>query len=100
LLIKQVQGLGTLPAFHHFRLHSGVEVDLIAEINGMFFPIEIKAASIVRQHDALSIARFQEMIGKPAGVGLIVYGGKQVLRISDRCLAVPFDVKLEGANSG
>jgi len=94
-LLKQVQGLGTLPAFHHFRLHSGMEVDLIAEINGKFFPIEIKAASSVKPHDAAGISRFQDLLGKQAGAGLIVYGGKQALRISERCLAVPFDLKVE-----
>jgi len=93
-LVKQVQRLGTLPVFHHFRMHSGAEVDLVAEINGIFFPIEIKTASFVKPHDALSISRFQEIFGKQAGPGLIVYAGKQALRISDRCLAVPFDFKI------
>lgn len=94
-LRKQVQALGTLPAFHHFRLHSGMEVDLVAEINGTFFPVEIKAASSVKPHDAAGITRFQDMIGKQAGAGLVVYCGKQVLRLSARCLAVPFDLTME-----
>ncbi len=94
-LIKQVQGLGTLPAFQHFRLHSGMEVDLIAEINGKYYPIEIKAASSVKPHDAAGVSRFQDLSGKQAGAGLIVYGGRQALRISERCLAVPFDLAIE-----
>lgn len=93
-LMKQVQRLETLPAFHHFRLHSGAEVDLVAEINGKFLPIEIKAASKVKSGDVDGITRFQNLVGKQAGAGLIVYGGKEALRVSDSCLAVPFDLKL------
>jgi len=92
-LIRQVQALPTVPAFYHFRQHSGAEVDLIVDINGKFLPVEIKAASSVGARDTLSIKAFQERLGSQAGPGLVIYAGDRVLRLNENCLAVPFDAR-------
>jgi hypothetical protein len=44
-LLKSIQAMAIKPNFYHFRTYSGAEVDLILELNGMLFPIEIKAKS-------------------------------------------------------
>jgi len=93
-LIKQTQVLDTAPVFHHYRLHSGSEVDLVAELDGRAFPIEIKASSRVRAHDANGIVEFQKRFGNMAGDGLVVYGGDQAMRLGERCTAIPFDARL------
>jgi len=89
---KQLQQQPLVPALSHYRQHSGAEVDLIIERDGAFFPIEVKAASHVGPRDARSIGIFQETVGTAARTGLIIYGGADVLRVHDRCLAVPFDL--------
>lgn len=98
-LMKQAQRLSTVPAFYHFRQHSGAEVDLIADFNGKLFPIEIKSTSMVRPRDTMSISVFQAKMGDAAGPGIVVYAGNRVLRIGERCMAVPFDLRLEGEDA-
>ena len=92
-LFKQVQGMRLPPAFHHYRQHSGMEVDLVVENDGCFFPIEVKSASTARPSDASHIAAFQAVMGKQAGPGLVLYAGRESLRLADRCIAVPFDAR-------
>lgn len=89
---KQVQSQSLVPVLYHYRQHSGAEVDLILEKDGRFFPIEIKAASAVGPRDARSIHIFQETFGAAAMPGLIIYGGREVLKISEPCAAIPFDL--------
>lgn len=90
-LHKQVQALGLPPAFYHYRLHSGAEIDLILELDGRLYPIEIKAAANVKPSDAANIYGFQEKFPKEAGPGLVIYAGRTALKLNDRCWAMPFD---------
>lgn len=89
---KQLQQQSLVPTLYNYRQHSGAEVDLIVEQDGFFYPIEVKAASQVGPRDARSIGIFQETVGRAAQAGLIIYGGTEVLRIHERCIAVPFDL--------
>jgi len=89
---KQVQRQTLPPMLHHYRQHSGVEVDLVLERDGKFFPVEVKASSTVGPMDARSIRVFGEKLGNAGMPGLIVYGGRKVLKLTDRCVAVPFDL--------
>jgi predicted AAA+ superfamily ATPase len=93
-IVKQSQALDFPPAFHHYRLHSGAEVDLVLEMDNRLFPIEIKASSRARPGDAGGISRFQEQVGERAGPGLIVYAGGAPHRLTDRCIAIPYDLDL------
>lgn len=88
-LIKQCVVLETEPAFHHYRQHSGAEVDLVIEYAGLLFPVEVKAAARVRPSDANGIAAFQAALGPLAGEGLVVYAGGECLRLAERATAVP-----------
>lgn len=44
-ILKQCEGWALKPNVYHYRLHSGGEVDLILEMDGVLFPIEIKLKS-------------------------------------------------------
>ena len=90
---KQLQQRALVPALYHYRQHSGAEVDLIIEKDGLLFPVEIKAASSVGPGDAQSIRIFREKRGSAVQPGLIIYGGGEVLQLNDRCVAVPFDLE-------
>ena len=89
---KQVQGMPLVPALYHYRQHSGTEVDLILELDGLLFPVEVKAASHVHPADTRSITKLRERIGSIVQPGLVVYAGSEVLRLGDDCVAVPFDL--------
>ena len=89
---KQVQSQNLPPVLHHYRQHSGAEIDLVLERDGHLFPIEVKSASSAGRMDARSIGIFREKMRDVAMPGLVIYGGKKVLRISDHCVAVPFDL--------
>lgn len=89
---KMIQNQSLPPVLHHYRQHSGAEIDLILERDGKLFPIEVKASSSVGPMDARSIRVFGDHFGDSAMPGLVVYGGRKVLRITDDCIAVPFDL--------
>lgn len=90
---KQLQVQPLVPTLYHYRQHSGAEVDLIIEKDGLLYPIEVKASSTARPSDARSIGIFRDRIGDAAQPGLIVYAGSEVLRVTDNCIAVPFDLQ-------
>ena len=88
---KRIQSLPLPPALYHYRQHSGAEVDLILEKDGTLFPVEIKSSTKAHPMDARSIRIFQEKEKERAQVGLVIYAGEELLRLNERCLAVPFD---------
>ncbi len=47
------------PNLYHFRSYSGAEVDLVVELNGRLFPIEIKAKSNPTRKDTKGFASFR-----------------------------------------
>ncbi len=89
---KQLQQNNLLPVLYHYRQHSGAEVDLVIEKDGLLYPIEIKAASNVRPSDCQSIDIFREKMGERVQPGLIISGCKEVFRVGKRCVAIPFDL--------
>jgi predicted AAA+ superfamily ATPase len=89
---KQLQQQPLVPTLYHYRQHSGAEVDLIIEKDGLLFPVEVKAASHVRPSAARSIHIFQEKVGAAAQPGLIIYAGSDILQLSESCAAAPFDL--------
>lgn len=90
---KQLQVQSLVPPLHHYRQHSGTEVDLIIEKDGRLFPVEIKASAQVRPADARAIAAFQARVGAAAAPGLVVYAGSETVRLNEACVAVPFDLQ-------
>jgi len=90
---KQLQVQPLVPALYHYRQHSGAEIDLIIEKDGLLYPIEVKASSRARPSDARSIGIFRDRVGDAAQPGLIVYAGSEILQVNDDCIAIPFDLQ-------
>lgn len=59
-LRKQAALLPTPPIFHHWRCHSGAEVDLLLEYDGVFHAIEFKAKSSPTLGDTRGLRAFRE----------------------------------------
>lgn len=90
-IFKQLQKLPLMPALYHFRIHSGAEVDLVLEMDGYYFPIEIKSRSTVRQSDTRGIERFREIAGPRACPGAIIFSGRKTVNLNSHATAIPFD---------
>jgi predicted AAA+ superfamily ATPase len=93
-LYKQALQQSLPPSFYHYRLHSGAEIDLILEKDGLFFPVEIKAGTKISSNAIKNIEHFRESIPNAAEAGLIIYSGTTVQRLTSTCTAVPFDLLL------
>ncbi len=66
------------PAVYHWRTHSGAEIDLILELNGVYFPIEIKCSRNLSSYDLRSFKAFRESVkGKKIAPGLIIHAGEE-----------------------
>jgi predicted AAA+ superfamily ATPase len=66
------------PGVYHWRTHSGAEIDLILELNGTYFPIEIKCSRNLSSHDLRSFKAFREAHpNKKTGPNLIIYAGEE-----------------------
>jgi len=91
-LYKQVQTMTLAPVFYHFRLHSGAEVDLVLELDGKLFPVEIKSSSRAGPKDAGGMRRMRELLPGSVGPGILIYAGDKPVRIDESCIAVPFDL--------
>ncbi len=90
-IIKAVQAWPLQPEIYHFRSYGGAEVDLILEINGILFPIEIKAKSNPTRNDGKAVGILRECFPKARiGPGLIVCAVPSPIRLDEQLFAVPW----------
>lgn len=90
-IIKNLQKLSMTPNIFHFRSHSGAEVDLVLEMNGSLYPIEIKAKSNPNRKDVRGFSVFQECFPKEKiHEGLLICSIEQPRRLADDVVAVPW----------
>lgn len=91
-MIRQIEASALKPGIYHWRSHGGAEVDLILEIDGIYFPVEIKCRSMVSRRDLRGIEAFRKTYPNlNIGPGLVVYAGENLFSLSEDCYAVPFD---------
>jgi len=92
-IIKNLQHLPMAPNVYHFRSYYGAEVDLILELNGTLFPIEIKAKSNPDRKDILGFAALRDCFPhERIHNGLLVCSIEEPRKLSDTVLAVPWSV--------
>lgn len=81
-----------MPNFYHWRTLAGAEVDIIVEIDGVFYPIEVKAATTVSKNDVRGIAAFRETYPQlRIANGVVIYAGDECYRITKDIIAVPWN---------
>lgn len=92
-IIKTIQVWPMAPNLYHFRSYGGAEVDIVMEINGTLYPIEVKAKSNPTRNDGRGIGAFRECFPKEKiGPGLIICAVEKPLALSDNLIAVPWRV--------
>jgi uncharacterized protein len=90
-ILKTVQAWSTRPNFYHYRSHGGAEVDLILEMDGWLFPVEIKSKSHPSLQDGRGIRSFRKSFsGERVASGLIVCAVEAPEWIARDVLAVPW----------
>lgn len=66
------------PSVYHWRTHGGAEIDLILEMNGIYFPIEIKCSRNLSSQDLRGFKAFREsMPEKRVAPGIIIHAGEE-----------------------
>lgn len=77
------------PHVHHWRTHSGAEVDLILEANGCFFPIEIKCSQNLSRADLYGFKAFREAYPKAKVMpNLVIHAGNENYLLDSDTLAL------------
>jgi len=90
-LIKSIQTMSIKPSLYHFRTYSGAEVDLIMELNGTLYPIEIKMKSNPSGHDIKGFQSFRACFPKEkCHTGLVICSTESPQMLSEDVLAVPW----------
>lgn len=90
-ILRQLAGRPLAPASYHYRQHSGSEVDLVLQHDGVLFPIEVKSTAVTSPADARGLGVFRGVVREPVAAALIVYSGRELLRVDAQTVAVPFD---------
>ena len=92
-LFKQTQTMSHPPAAHHWRAHSGPEVDLVLERDGMFVAVEAKSSARVTRSDTRGIRAFRETYPRlKHGLGVVVAAVQETVLVGDDIIAVPYDI--------
>ncbi|MEW6594364.1 MAG: ATP-binding protein [Thermodesulfobacteriota bacterium] len=93
-LRKQAAIMTPKPHFHHWRSHSGAEVDFILEYNGRLFPMEVKAKSNPGRHDTRGILSFRKNYPRlDIAPGLIIAPTERIIQLSELDYAIPWDTR-------
>lgn len=91
-LTKQITWSTAAPALHHFRTHTGAEVDFILERrSGAVVGIEVKSASAVTGGDFKGLHALAEVAGRRFHRGIVLYAGTEVVPFGPRLHAMPID---------
>ncbi len=77
------------PQIYYCRTASGIEVDFVVESRHGLLPVEVKTSPRARVEDTRSLEWFLDEYPKEANLGLLLYGGKEVVPVTKRVLAVP-----------
>jgi len=86
--------LSLMPNFYHWRTLAGAEVDLIIELDGKYYPIEIKSATNITRADIRGIEAFRATYAHlNIQTGLIIYAGEEVYYVTSDIIAVPWDLQ-------
>ena len=91
-LCKRFSALSPPPRMYHWRLHSGNEVDVILERDGIFHSIEIKCAGTIKPGDAAGIKAFRSTFPRlNHGAGYIIAPVEKAYALTDDIFVIPYD---------
>lgn len=80
---------------YHLRTYDRREVDLLLVGGGKNVAVEVKSGERVHPRDARHLRNLEDITGREATLGLVVYRGREVVQLDETIWAVP-DVLLFG----
>lgn len=90
-ILKTVQAWSTQPNIYHYRSHGGAEVDLILELDGWLYPVEIKSKSHPTRRDTSGIQSFRTSFPRErVAPGLIICAVEEPEWVDAEVLAIPW----------
>ncbi len=90
-IVKLIQKLPIQPNLYHFRSHSGAEIDLLLELDGRLYPVEIKSKSNPSHKDIRGFKAFKECFPKEnIQKGLVICAVPSPQFINKNVLAIPW----------
>ncbi|MSR78360.1 MAG: ATP-binding protein [Candidatus Omnitrophica bacterium] len=82
----------TPPHLYHWRCHSGAEVDLVLERDGILWPIEIKCKTQITRGDLRGIEAFQQTYPEQCGFAIVIASIDEAYFFNERVLVLPYDL--------
>jgi len=82
---------------YFWRSHDGSEADFLLETEGQVVGIEVKVGCRIDQRDLSGLHECRDSLGKHFRRGIVLYGGKEVLPLGDRMIAVPLSILASGS---
>lgn len=79
----------------YWRTSGGSEIDFVIEREGQLIPIEIKWKSTIRPKDVTNMQIFLKDFKNSSRWGIILYKGKQLLKIKGNIYLVPYEYFLQ-----
>mgnify|MGYP003385933423 CR=1 FL=1 len=90
-ILRLLKATGKPFNVYHWRTGNGAEVDLIIEMDGIYYPIEFKASTNPTRRHTRGIAQFcADYPHLNIAPGVIVHGGDQAYKLSENIYAVPW----------
>jgi predicted AAA+ superfamily ATPase len=82
-----------LPAakLFYWRTSAGAEIDFLVENKGQLIPIEVKWKEKINRKDLVSMEIFLKDFKKISAWGIVLYAGKQILKLKENIFLVPFE---------
>ncbi|MBI3314551.1 MAG: ATP-binding protein [Candidatus Omnitrophica bacterium] len=78
--------------FFHWRAHSGAEVDLVIERDGILLPVEIKCKAKITSADIRGLVAFREAYPKQCGIGALIASVEEPYFYSKDVLVLPYSL--------
>lgn len=75
---------------YHWRAHSGAEVDLVIERDGLLWPVEIKCKSKIHASDVRGISLFRQAYGPQCAIGIVIASVEKPYYFSKDILVLPY----------
>jgi predicted AAA+ superfamily ATPase len=80
-----------LAKLYYWRTSGGAEVDFVVEHDGGLIPIEVKWSEQVSKRDLKGLESFLDDMGSDVPWGMVLYRGKQVVKLSEKLFLAPFE---------
>lgn len=93
LEIKRMFSVLSAPVnLYHWRAHSGAEVDLVIERDGLLWPVEIKSKANINSSDIRGLNAFRAAYPKQCASAIVVASVKEPFLFSKDVIVLPYSL--------